>query len=690
MNLASDRRDSYRVDLTHRGLHLSGATPYTFKDLSAHGPSLLFHGAGHDTPDLPPLELDIGDGDTFRGGFDVVRVRPHAPGVVHLVARWRAMAPEQVHRLSRFIAREFKQRRSDPSRLFGGARALTVNNTVFIRNLLTQRSEGSMRHMSIIDGNRNLSTQLAVEEVVFQGGRRVIRGRLLGEPVTLAGDRPYKFVLRAPMAVNLFESHVLQQDDDLVTLAMPAEVQQTGYREARIDVAGGAAAGIRVGFAHPRLGGAAGHQPVLGISQRGLSFVVSSNEHGLFPGDRLPDLCIELPGQSLAAIGVVRSIAERERPAGFSCGIELEFNQPAGAEAWRRFVFDRMHPNTTDARGHADRAWRVLEASNYVGLWTAPETRAQVRAEYIGSWQQPAPEVGQSLLLDRGKSCVGVIAGSLIYPRSWVLHHLARDGRDDGQSQAPLKEAWELISGIVERLKTETDFEHFLIYIERGKRFNERLYSDFAERYFDKSKLTIGPIEVWRRATATALPPAEHPEADIVDATPALLARLADRLATTTLPLEREALALDQARIDLRDFTAFCGARAHERRREICFALEAGQPGAALIVETGGEGVNIFGLLNTCRVVSLGETPPSEAIREALLRRAIEVYRAAGKQHFLLFEATANPPETTATTPARLGFEHVSGGLRWIAHRDVIPAWTAYLDGLMTSATSAN
>jgi hypothetical protein len=30
----------------------------------------------------------------------------------------------------------------------------------------------------------------------------------------------------------------------------------------------------------------------------------------------------------------------------------------------------------------------------------------------------------------------------------------------------------------------------------------------------------------------------------------------------------------------------------------------------------------------------------------------------------------------------------VSGGLRWIAHRDVIPAWAAYLEGLLATANN--
>jgi hypothetical protein len=462
-----------------------------------------------------------------------------------------------------------------------------------------------------------------------------------------------------------------------VTLALPEEVRQAGSRlSRRVDLGPAVAA---VSTPHPRLPGARVGGAIRDAADRGMSFAVSP-EHGLFPGDRLSRLRLELPGRTLEARAVVRGLSDGDVPGGATCGVELiAFATRAQADAWRAFVFGRQHPGIVDGNGRADAAWELLEDSKYVELWTPPAARPHVRCEYVRSWQAADPEVGHSVLLERQRGAVGMVAGSVVTPRSWVLHHLACEGRGETDARTPLASSFEVISAILHRLQAETDLEHFLIYLERGKRWNERLYGDFAARYFDPEKIEVRPLEVFRRATARPLPPIAA-AVEVVGPDPALVARLAERLAATTTALERQALALDEDGLDLRAFSEAYRRSGQERRRDLFFAVEGGEARAALIADSGGEGVNIFGLLNTCRIVGLCDDGPSPVVRHALLRRAVEHYRAQGKHHFLLFEDTESDD-----APARLGYERVSGGLRWIAHRDVIPAWAAYLEGLLAA-----
>jgi hypothetical protein len=435
----------------------------------------------------------------------------------------------------------------------------------------------------------------------------------------------------------------------------------------------------------PRLGGAAVSAAVLEVAGRGLSFAATP-AHGLLPGDRIDGLRIDLPGQSLTADAVVRSLSEREHPDPPACGVELvRFPRRRDGERWRRFVFERTHPNLIDGTGRAEETWRVLEASRYVELWTPPAARAHVRAAYVRAWQDAHPEVGHTLVLQRQGVSLGVIATSVVYPRSWLLHHLARDGGAEGTSDGPLRAASDLLGGVLHRLQAETDLEHFVLFIERGKRWNERLYVDFAERYFDKDRLFLAEMDVFRRSTAAPLPGDPAAGVAVVAADAAARARLARRLAATAAPIERQALALDEDRLDLSSFTEACARRRYERRREISIAYLGGEARAGLIAESGGEGVNLFGLLNSCRIVPLSDEPLEPTVRAALLGRAVDHYRVAGKTHFLYFEDQPGADDA----PARLGFERVSGGLRWIAHRDVIPSWSAYLDGLAPPAPPA-
>jgi hypothetical protein len=679
----NDRRDSYRLHLDpgQAVVKMEPGTSVELRDLSASGGRLIVRGAGRERPELTSLEIELANGDVVRAEPDVVRARSHEPGVYHLGARFRHLEAAAVHKLSRFIAGEFQRRTSDPSRLLDLSRSLAVKSPLFIRNIFAGCGEDRELPLAVIDRSLRLGGELRVSGMGFEDGRRVIRARFTSDaPAVLSLERAYSFLMGGPSAVTVFESRCLQQRGQEVTLALPEEVRQAGSRDARrIELPEPAPAPMRVAFTHPRLPGQTSAGALLNVAERGLSFAVPANEHGLFPGDRLSDLAIELPGCTLRARAVVRRIGGEgtDRP---SCGVELVlFATRADAEVWRRFVFGQLHPNIVDGNGRAETAWDLLEGSKYVDLWTPPAARQHVRQEYLRSWQDAATEIGHSVILYReSETAAGMVAGSAVTPRSWVLHHLASDARADADARLPLSNAYEVISAILNRLKMETDLEHFLIYLERGKRWNDRLYSDFARRYFDQEKILLTELEVHRRASATPL--VEEESLPVMEATPGLLSLLARRLAETLPAIERKALALDEDRIRLFAFSEACDRWGQDRRRDIFFVADGDRPSAALIAESGGEGVNIFGLLNTCRIVTLGEQAPSTAAREALLRRAVEHYRARDKMHFLLFE-DANVDDA----PTRLGFERVSGGLRWIAHRDVIPAWAAYLEGLLAS-----
>jgi hypothetical protein len=676
---ALNRRRSYRLSVRtgkNRVEVSHGGSPIELVDLSATGGQLLCHDhsiGDLEEPDAHPLQLLLPNGDSVRTRASVVRKGSFGPGLFQVGARWSFLNDDDQLKLDRFIA---------CGRLRDDSRTVKVKNPMFIRNLLGRRADTTQPILSLIgQGLRRQGSRLEVDAVAFHEGRRVIRARLLDEsPPTLSKEIQYEFALDGP-AVTAFESSSIDQRGPDVTLALPAEVgQKSGRASRRVGLAGRPA--LPVWFFLP---GCRPNSRVDGlvedVARGGLRLRFDRRDHGLAVGDDLGEMNVQLPTRRVSARAVVRSLANHGKGSTV-CGVELDFSDRDDAAAWRRFVFDHLHPNLIDGAGRAERTWNVLDASKYVELWTAAETREHDRALYCEAWQAPASEVGHSLLLCRRDLPVGVIAASAVYPRSFILHHLGRDARDDGKSQAGLKESSDLLCGILQRLQAETDFEHFLIYFERDKRFNEGLYVDFAERYFDKEKLLITSNEVFRRSTALPLPSEAARNVDVLAANPKLMDVLTATLARTTTPLEQKAMALDGARITLADFERSCAEKDYQRQRTVFFALEAGQPQAALIAELGSEGVNVFGLLNTCRIIALGEATPSAAVRTALLCRANEHYRAAGKRNFLFLDE-AGPSDGV---PAVLGFRHISGGLRWIAHRDVVPAWTAYLEGLLAAS----
>jgi hypothetical protein len=266
-----------------------------------------------------------------------------------------------------------------------------------------------------------------------------------------------------------------------------------------------------------------------------------------------------------------------------------------------------------------------------------------------------------------------MVAATLAYPGTWMIHHLACVAEAGEPGPVHLAEIGALMRAPIQGVEI-SDARFFLIYLERHKRLNERLYEDFRDSYQDPDRLLLTPFTVLRRRTDA---PAD-PSASIAvwPASPARLQQLAGRLRENTPLLVRQALGLEEDALDLRAFSASCAGQGHERRREVFFAEPDGERGAALLADSGSEGTNVFNLLNTCHIVPLGPSAPSPAVCRALLARANAHYAALGKRTFLLFE---DGVQASTSTALALGFEHVSAGLRWIAHREVIPSFDGYL-----------
>jgi hypothetical protein len=682
----SDRRDSYRLDLEpgRAIITVGDRAVVDVRDLSASGGSLILRGGGVSDSDVLPAVIELEGGEAFETDLEVVRMRPQASGDVELGARFGALKEEALHKLSRFITREFHKKTTDPARLLGGSASLKITSTAFISSLFRGARPARERTMFVVDGNVRLPPVLRIEGLVFEDGRRLIRARCAGDPPRLLGGRPYTFVLAGAGAVVVFDSHCVRQKGLDVFLALPPEVRQTGFRDSpRVPVERSRRAEIT--FSHPRLSGDAISVPLFDIAGRGISFPIDPMQHALFPGDRLAGLRMTVPDGTIEANGIIRSIASKAGDDRLSCGVELlEFGGKQDADRWRHFVFSNSHPRLVEGTGRADEAWRLLESSRYVELWTSARERRHVRKRFLRSWDVARPAVGHSLLLGNDRESVGLSAGSLVYPNTWMLHHLGVDAREQTQDAlSPLEHSSELISGLVFRLRDFTDLQYFVIYVERGKRWNDRLYRDFAARYFDEEKLLYSPFSVYRRATGAPIPPAVHGSdgVRIVRGDRPLMDTLAAHLEKTLPAIECKALALDEERIDLKAFTKECAARDYVRRRDTYFAIAGGKPVAALLAESGDQGVNIFGLLNACRVFALEPEGLSLAVRETLLRMAVGHYRRAGAKSFLFFD----DEPTASEIPQGVGYQLVSPGMRWIAHRDVIPAWAAYLKDLLNS-----
>jgi hypothetical protein len=101
---------------------------------------------------------------------------------------------------------------------------------------------------------------------------------------------------------------------------------------------------------------------------------------------------------------------------------------------------------------------------------------------------------------------------------------------------------------------------------------------------------------------------------------------------------------------------------------------------AALVAESGGQGVNIFGLMNSSFIVNLQNEPVSLVAKAALLQEASHHFLQLEKPVFLFFDE----PDADVGSIELLGFEFVSDGMCFLASKKLVPAWLSHLENVLT------
>jgi hypothetical protein len=418
------------------------------------------------------------------------------------------------------------------------------------------------------------------------------------------------------------------------------------------------------------------------VSEKGLSIPFRTGHDLLFPGERLDDVRIDLPTGPVHARAIVRGIAPRRFDGGaFVCGVELtEFETPMDRERWRQHVFALAHPRTTDLdAGFASLAWEVLDSSDYLGLWTRPEDRERLEREFMSSWNSPNLVPGHLIVLREEERRVGTFATSRVYPKTWLLHSLGVEKKERRKRRYFLDVARELYAAMLTLLKGEAA-PYFVLFVEREKRWTDLLYRGFVESLPPGAVSLYDEYELFKVATGT--PAAARPELPrgwrIEAAAPGELRAVAGRLRDLLTPLEIDAYDYGDETIGLRSFAQEAPTRF---RREVFVAHDGRESRAALIAECGSDGVNVFGLLNSCRVFSLAPVadPAQErAVARGLLAAAEGFYRSRNVPEFNLF---ATSPAMAEAAAERGRF--VATGVRWLATCGLLPAWLSYVDDVL-------
>jgi hypothetical protein len=282
------------------------------------------------------------------------------------------------------------------------------------------------------------------------------------------------------------------------------------------------------------------------------------------------------------------------------------------------------------------------------------------------------------------RGAYATIAQTRMYPRLWFVHDLGVDRRRRESRAFLYRAASELHVALTHAMTWACTAEYFGVFYERDLHWNQRVYNRFAALCSRPDDVLLDEYQVFKARTDTELADCAPQPFTVAAATQPELRALSRKLARTTRPLEFAAYSYEARNIALARHGAECSAQGFERARGIFVARDARGPVAALIAEIGEDGLNVFGLLDSCRLVILDERRFAPAAERALLRMAVQHYRAAGKREFLYLADMA----ADLTALGEAGLTHVSVGNRWLIHRSLVPMWMQYLEDAFGSKES--
>ena len=489
---------------------------------------------------------------------------------------------------------------------------------------------------------------------------------------------PVPFVLEVFgfSSVLHFVVEEVEWEDGLWVAPLPRELVRYRHRWLRRAPTNG---GCEVRFTHPLWSQVRVDRELLDISYEGLSFLTEPGEDLLYPGLKVPELEVGLPGlepvRLRAEVRNINRIAQGRR-----CGMSITPLSDEDELRWQLLVEEQSHPNTR-VRGEWSRGtWELFERSGYFRLsGKTPADFLKLEAEYREAHERLEGRTRLGYRVVRPMADGETVEASLSwlkpYSGSWLAHQLARQ---QPRAEGPRSTAREALRDVYlrgfEPAQMDPQVKWFLAYCEANVRWVRFTAFDFAEWYQHTGKACMVPFRFmegdthreWRVPAGWRLGTPTHEER----------AALFARLEQTRPEAYREALDLVPERLELTEIKRQWSEAKLTRERELLVARKDGRALAVGILETAHPGINLFHVLDGIRIVSLVDEslPEAQEAMGALLAGAADWYRERGRDVFVHYVETEHVEYAERAMLADLG-----EGRIWILSTQLLPDFIEHL-----------
>jgi hypothetical protein len=438
-------------------------------------------------------------------------------------------------------------------------------------------------------------------------------------------------------SVYRFQLNDVRSEGDTLVAPHPDKVDRVRHRTLRrVPVA----AALRIRFEHPLW---AEIEPVwrnvMDISLGGIRFATSLDEDLLFPALSLPYIEIETEfGTVIHLRGQVRNVLPARGEAPASCGASVTPLSPEDEIRWMRLVTGMLYNHTTQTSEHlSEPLWDLFKDSGYMNLaGKSAEHFTYLKRRFVSVSQRAAsaPQLICQAVWPSDRGVEATVSFCKAYKQSWMGHQLAKRKSLPSSVTARTPILWSVYTRAFEHSQSDPDMRWTMGYVEGTVPWIARTHLAFVARYEATNEAVAMPVRMMSVSCAESGEPQED-EFDIGPATPWEKLRALAVIARTRPQGYREALDFTSTNVDLNEVSRDWRRFGFEREREIFIARRGTKPVAALVVECGEIGTNLFCLLDSARLFSL--TPRGSDAYVQLMDEARAWFSARRRSSFLFF-----------------------------------------------------
>ncbi|MFY0569482.1 hypothetical protein ACN28E_37440 [Archangium lansingense] len=446
--------------------------------------------------------------------------------------------------------------------------------------------------------------------------------------------------------------------------------------------------GLQARFEHPlwkELGRR--EREVADLSFSGLGLFVSP-EDLVFPGLFLM-MEVELAGgDSLFLSGEVRHVSAARSDGRRLAGLEVRPRTERDMVLWTRFVSQSLCPATRTSEELLEPLWELYEASGYFSLASkSSEHFGELRRSFIDLGKRSAqlPHLLCQTVWPSERGVEASFSTLKAYRHSWLVHQLGRrPGKPANAPTVPGQILRDTYLRTLEHAQGDPEFRWAFCYGESTVPWIYRTHVRFAQRMQGSGQSLLMPL---RMMDVECSELSGHPAGDL-DIGPASIGEkylLAGEIARTRPACYVEALDFTRDRLELWGISRAWQGAGLERERRILVARRQGVPLAAVVLELGHPGTNLFRLLDSARLFPLAPEGKRSAY-VALLDEARRWFALRGRSSFVFL----CEDEGAYARAARLHDDPSTQPCLWIIPASHVPEFLEHVSEQSVGPTRSN